>query len=519
MTHDSNRPSLWTKPGTPPRGTSRRQFLTAGLSLGTVLGGLPSSLLAAAGNPHSAILASVLRLESPDARLPWYLADHNGNGMVDPQDQHIIQSALGSSRGFKLEPATGYDHRADIFGRGRVDQRDLDASNTLAGVAAEEPSRLPPRPAIVAWHYGWYQALGRSKRRQTVGFLGGDYLSSDPRIEGSFNKLKNEFGISVDALSWISPRKNRRIWQNFELGYLRAPLAETRHAALLYESTLNLPTTGSNRIDFVAQNVRGCLVDDFRNMGLAFARIRDGSPVRLFELHMRPVIFIYGSHTWGERHSASYEYGAMDEAIEDARAAFAEEFGRPPFLIGEELLLASRDAFSSDRARRSANFDGVFAYHHAASTDDVANSDGILDEAYIQRQERLLKRSLVAVSEIENRFSSRQLLVVPSLAAGFAKRGFQKLLVTRESYATLMQRISALHMRLHVEKMWDDVAIGRKLQPAIYSVGSWNEEYEGHAVFPARFNRSVSIMRKRGFDQSLAIKQVFGWNHYMQRDF
>ena len=49
-------------------------------------------------------------------------------------------------------------------------------------------------------------------------------------------------------------------------------------------------------------------------------------------------------------------------------------------------------------------------------------------------------------------------------------------------------------------------------------MGSWNEEFEGHAVLPAEFNFSLPEVTQDGFDLVMAIKEVFGWNHYAERD-
>ncbi len=51
----------------------------------------------------------------------------------------------------------------------------------------------------------------------------------------------------------------------------------------------------------------------------------------------------------------------------------------------------------------------------------------------------------------------------------------------------------------------------------VVSVGSWNEEWEGHAVMPSRFNSTLSPRTQQGFDYVLAIKQAFGWNHYAEK--
>ena len=55
---------------------------------------------------------------------------------------------------------------------------------------------------------------------QTVGFKGGDYRSRDPEVETLFNDQKNEFGITVDALSWIPERANANLVNNYRRGLL-----------------------------------------------------------------------------------------------------------------------------------------------------------------------------------------------------------------------------------------------------------------------------------------------------------
>ena len=34
----------------------------------------------------------------------------------------------------------------------------------------------------------------------------------------------------------------------------------------------------------------------------------------------------------------------------------------------------------------------------------------------------------------------------------------------------------------------------------IYTVGSWNEEFEGYAILPSQFNLALSASVQRGFD-------------------
>ena len=68
-----------------------------------------------------------------------------------------------------------------------------------------------------------------------------------------------------------------------------------------------------------------------------------------------------------------------------------------------------------------------------------------------------------------------------------------------------------------VRQEWPGV-VGTTILPApIYTVGSWNEEYEGHAVLPAQFNLALRDSEQGGFDIGMALKQVFGWNHYAKR--
>ena len=68
----------------------------------------------------------------------------------------------------------------------------------------------------------------------TVQFRGGDYSSRDVDVETLFNDQKNEFGITVDALSWIPVRSNNNIVDNYRLGLLSTPNLHTRYLSLLY---------------------------------------------------------------------------------------------------------------------------------------------------------------------------------------------------------------------------------------------------------------------------------------------
>ena len=51
----------------------------------------------------------------------------------------------------------------------------------------------------------------------------------------------------------------------------------------------------------------------------------------------------------------------------------------------------------------------------------------------------------------------------------------------------------------------------------VCTLGSWNEEFEGHCLFPFSWNRSLPEVSQGGFDLGLAVKEVFGWNQYAVR--
>ena len=130
----------------------------------------------------------------------------------------------------------------------------------------------------------------------------------------------------------------------------------------------------------------------------------------------------------------------------------------------------------------------------------------------------LLRRIGAIVSRLRNRFTGRQPLVIPNLAPGYAKPGHPTLEVGRGIYADFLKRVRHMHMREHIVPMWQE-AMGTPLLPApVFVVGSWNEEFEGHTVFPFEFNLSVPSVAQHGFDLAMAIKEVFSWNHYAQRD-
>ena len=118
---------------------------------------------------------------------------------------------------------------------------------------------------------------------------------------------------------------------------------------------------------------------------------------------------------------------------------------------------------------------------------------------------------------LRSRFTGYRLLIIPSLAGGFAKHGLPILTTTRQAYADFVKLLTRFHAETYLPQEWPG-AVGTTALPApIYTVGSWNEEFEGHAVFPAQFNLALTASQQGGFDFAMALKEVFGWNHYAER--
>ena len=457
-----------------------------------------------------------LRAQTPGGTtLSTYVADVDGNGQLGGTDIELMQRALFTSRGFAVEPNTGFDFRADVFGRAEIDQDAVDAvSRTIALLGNGVPVGLP-RPITVAWHYGWYDTVQRPLLLQTVRYLSGNYLSNDPRVEEEFNQLKNEFGVTVDALSWIPLRVRPRVLPNYEAGYFAASNAATRYVALLYENTLALPVTGG-RIDFRQQEVANLLVADFDAMAHTLVAARDRHATRVFRLGGRPVIFIFGSHSWGLNADDEVEFGRIGDVVGEARDVFKVVYGEHPYLVGEELLqLGSTSEPSPDRVSRATNFDALFSYHAANLKPNAPPF--AMNEAYSGLQQRRLEHAAQATRRLRSRFTGQRLLIIPSLAGGFAKHGMPTLTATRRAYANYLNQLARYYRETYLPQEWPET-IGTAALPApIYTVGSWNEEFEGHAVFPATFNLAFGVSEQGGFDYVLALKQVFGWNHYAER--
>lgn len=441
-------------------------------------------------------------------QLATSLADIDGDGLVGQADREIAERALYAQRGFDVLPAAEYDQRLDVFGRGVIDQDTVQAViraiETLGG-SSKVPE--PPRAATIAWHYGWYNTIARPAGWQTVRYKGGDYLSFDPKVEPTFNDLKNEFGVSVDALSWIPKRDNKDNQDNYRSAYLKAPNLDTRHVCLLYESTIALPFSGE-RVDFQSTDVMETLREDFAEMARFMVEIRDETPAHIYELDGKPVVFIFGSHTWG---NLPYVWGVAG-MVANIRDIFRDIYGSHPFIVGEEMYLSSEGEFSTDRVLRTRNFDGVYVYHHASNLKRARYAVLQMSPSYISNQVNILRRTYSAVAPIVNRYTGQRVLVIPNLAPGFAKPAHPTLELGRAGYANFMKLLKGIH-----ETWWTTFSKNSNITTPAYVVGSWNEEFEGHCVCPFEFNFSVPEVVQQGFDLSMPIKQVFGWNHYANR--
>ena len=493
--------SKLVSPGTlsAPDRLSRRRFLrSAAAASGSLIAGGGATFAQSATTP----------------RVPAHLADTTGDAVLSGADRQLVQRALFSRRGFDLRPNPDFDMRADVLGRGTVDGDVVDlVSRTVAARSGQLDVR-EARPITVAWHYGWYNNTQREPGLQTVRYLGGDYASWDSLVESRFNELKNEFGITVDALSWMAPRDNANLLRNYRRGFFQADQIETRHVALLYESTISLPLD-LDRVDFLSPFVQSLIVQDFEQMAM-FLREVQATPARVFTLDRRPVVFLFGSHTWGLLESAA-QSDAVDQTLQLVRESFARVYGSYPYLVGEETLRSYESEFTENRWRRMVNFDGVFSYHHATNMKSGPAVAFPVDTWYIDHQVSLLRQMIASIRWVANRYTGLPILLIPSLAPGFAKPGYPSLSVNRQSYSELMGVLRTIHMNEYVIPYWSS-HLGSPLLPApVYALGSWNEEFEGHSVFPSRFNVALNADEQRGFDVPMAIKQTFGWNHYADR--
>lgn len=463
---------MGASPGSSP--SSRRRLLTG-------LFGLGAGALAAPWTAPGFELWSRTQDDLAVVRRPRWPFDVDGDGRISLADLRRVEAAVGSRRGLGLTPSDGWDGAADVLGEGRVTPA---AARVIGKLIGES---VPPRPLVATWHYGWHAKPRRGRQPVTARYRGGPYASGDPGVEAEFNALKREFGIDADLLSWIA---DGDVLPAYERGYLRAANVGDRRLGLLYESNINLGQT--RRMDFSPQGPHADrLVADFERMGGWLARAAGRTRVLAFD--DRPVIYLFGSHTFGTTWDNLPHVGS---ALARARAAFARGFGRPPYVIGDEALFpGDRDA-GRDRLQRAAYFDAVGRYHHydeglvrgLGSGADIA-----LDARYLEQIAELERRTQRAFATVRNHYSGKPVTVLPSAAAGFAKRGLPRLRASGEQYRQLLLQ-----------------SLGLAPEAPVVLAGSWNEEYEGHALMPARPSYALRDEREGGFDWLYAIKSVYG---------
>ena len=443
---------------------------------------------------------------------PWVF-DVDGNGSVNLDDRSAIASNLGAVRGFAPRPIAGYDFRGDLLGRGQTTTLDLDIFDAGAQIGP-----VAPRPIVLCWHYGWYHPQRRVGEPTTATYLGGDYNSDDPVVEDEFNALKTEFGISADMLSWIDQPTGGfdPPTANYERGYFHAPSVGSRKFGWLYETTINLQSSTPMTLG-EASGRRQRLLDNFRNMARMMTDSTTGALAsNVLLIDGRPVIYMFASHLLGIG-----LYSLLDVAISlsRARSAFQEVAGVPPYLIGDEALFADDPGPDNGRRLRSSFFDAVTRYHHYDArvvAGFAAGGPVRLGGDYLDVVVGEEVRNAAAFEGIVNRFTGRPLLIIPSSAAGFAKRGFPTLHASRTDYARLLREMLAV-ADAHIARA-HPATVGTPVLPApLVIAGSWNEEFEGHALFPSAVNDAVVGEGAHGFEWLQAIKEVFGWNHYAVR--
>ena len=459
------------------------------------------------------------------AELPVWALDADGDGMIDAHDRARVAASIGRRRGWRLRPSPGWDPGADVTGRGIVDREALALVDAHLGV------RLPPRPQIVCWHYGWYGRGRRRGERPTARFLGGAYLSTSRTAEERFNALKSEFGIDVDMLSWIREGDSRAA---YDRGYLAARNRDGRRFGVLYEGTINL---GSGRLEFRdGHDAARLLANDFEQIGRWLVDRTGPRLEGVWRRDGRPVLYLFGSHAWGTTHD---NLPAVGRALVAAREAFAARTGVAPYLIGDEALFYGDRQVGPDRRYRAGYLDAVTRYHHYDARLVRALGGGRpvrMDAEYRRRLRRLEESTEEGFAAVRNRFTGRPLLVLPSSAAGFAKAGLPPLRASRAEYRRWLLEAWELTARHLVRRLaaaggsgtapaaggsaaagggtgiddpTDSARTGASEAPPVF-VGSWNEEFEGHALFPAAHNEALAEPDRGGFDWLEAIRATYG---------
>ena len=139
-------------------------------------------------------------------------------------------------------------------------------------------------------------------------------------------------------------------------------------------------------------------------------------------------------------------------------------------------------------------------------------------QRYIENQLTIMRVNYRTMRSVRNVFTGRRIMVIPNLSPGFAKPGFPTLQIGRGAYTDFLKLLRDVHLFEYIETEWHGELGTRHLPAAMYIVGSWNEEFEGHSIFPFDFNLTVPEPLQHGFDLSMAVKEAFGWNHYAERN-
>lgn len=443
---------------------------------------------------------------APESRWPWPY-DVDGDGRLGDGDRAAIGAALGRRRGSDLAAAPGWTPAADFLAVGSIESDHLAAWDRVAA-AVREP--LPPRPVLVCFHYGWYRGRARRGGTPTVRYRGGSYASASRGTEEEFHRLKSEFGIDADLLSWIDRPTIRHA---YERGYLAAENLHLRRFGLLYETVINL---GSGvRMPFASPADTGArLVDGFRRMADWAAHAVRERGARPLTVDGRPVVYIFASHLFG---STRDDLPAVGQALAGARSAFADVYGAPPYLIGDESPFPDDPGVAFDRAYRALWFDAVTRYHHydERQARRLASAQGgalRLDAGHRARLVANEARAVAGFRGVHNEHTGAPVLVVPSSAAGFAKTGMPPLRASESDYRELLAAMLQLTDE-HLARDHGD-RLGTPALPApLVMVGSWNEEFEGHALMPAAANHALVDSGRHGFEWLYAIKGLYGTTH------
>jgi len=253
----------------------------------------------------------------------------------------------------------------------------------------------------------------------------------------------------------------------------------------------------------------GKLLKDFRRMGQRLAESVGNDGPGLLRIDGRPLVYLFGSHTFGP---GDRDLPAVGAALLRAREEFAEAFGAYPYLVGDESIFPGDPQVALDRRYRARFFDAVTRYHHYDERHVRALSNGStvrLDATYRDRLVRLERRNMEGFADVSNRYTNDPVLVILSSAAGFAKRGLPALQASRDDYVALLEAMQGLtdeHLELRHRRRPQSA---RPAAPLVF-VGSWNEEFEGHALMPAAQNRALADRRQDGFDWLYAIKSRYG---------